>query len=439
VTTAPHADRTTRREAAGIVGGLFERHGRMVYGVCRAMLRDGHEAEDATQQVFLSAYQALLGGAHVREAGGWLATIARNECRARIADGMRRPLPVADEDLEGRPAERDEHVRRAHVEELRAALLELPERQREAVVLRYIYGLPYGEVATALGLSRPATEALLFRARRSMRLRLRPVVGAALVVPSVVRDELALALPGFGEGAYGGAAAAGLTGSLLFKLTATPLGLKAATAVVAVSTVGLAGALPAERVERAAGAQTAALGSTEEEAGGAPRVRLPGRDAGRETSAPETASVDRSGSKHGGGEAAGRTSGGGGDSGHGDEAPGDSGDPQTTSSGPGGMDDDGDAVPASEPASAPTADGPDTTDGGSSGGSEESGSSASGSSGDSGDDEIQAKSESTGGSLESGTSGESESSGSSESGESAGGSSGSGSGSSGSGSEEPND
>jgi RNA polymerase sigma factor (sigma-70 family) len=434
VTTAPHADRTTRREAAGIVGGLFERHGRMVYGVCRAMLRDGHEAEDATQQVFLSAYQALLGGAHVREAGGWLATIARNECRARIADGMRRPLPVADEDLEGRLAERDEHVRRAHVEELRAALVELPERQREAVVLRYIYGLRYGEVATALGLSRPATEALLFRARRSMRLRLRPVVGAALVVPSVVRDELALALPGFGEGAYGGAAAAGLTGSLLFKLTAAPLGLKAATAVVAVSTVGLAGALPAERVERAAGAQTAALGSTEEEAGGAPRVRLPGRDAGRETSAPETASVDRSGSKHGGGEAAGR-----GDSGHGDEAPGDSGDPQTTSSGPGGMDDDGDAVPASEPASAPTADGPDTTDGGSSGGSEESGSSASGSSGDSGDDEIQAKSESTGGSLESGTSGESESSGSSESGESAGGSSGSGSGSSGSGSEEPND
>jgi len=443
VTTAPHADRTTRREAAGIVGGLFERHGRMVYGVCRAMLRDGHEAEDATQQVFLSAHQALLGGAHVREPGAWLTTIARNECRARIADGMRRPLPVADEDLECRPAERDEHVRRAHVEELRAALLELPERQREAVVLRYIYGLRYGEVATALGLSRPATEALLFRARRSMRLRLRPVVGAALVVPSVVRDELALALPGFGEGAYGGAAAAGLTGSLLIKLAAAPLGLKAATAFVAVSTVGLVGALPAERVDSAGGAPTAALGGTEEESGGAAaRNGLPGRDAGRETSAPDTESVDRSGSKHGGGEAAGdRRSGSGSDSGPGDEPPVDFGGPQTSSSGPGGMDDDGDAVPASEPAPAPAADVPETTDGGSSGGSEGSGSGESGSTADSGDDEVQAKSESTGGSAESGTSGESESSGSgsgsSESGESAGSSSGSGSGSGGSGSEEP--
>ena len=438
MTTAPHADRMTRREAAGIVGGLFERHGRMVYGVCRAMLRDVHEAEDATQQVFLSAYQALLGGAHVREPGGWLATIARNECRARIADGMRRPLPVGDEDLEGQPAQRDEHARCSHVDALRSALAELPERQREAVVLRYLYGLRYGEVATALGLSRPATEALLFRARRSMRLRLRPVVGAALVVPSVVRDELALALPGFGDGAYGGAAAAGLAGSLLFKLTAGPLGLKAATAVVAVSTVGLVGALPAERVDRADGAQTAALGDIEDEAGGAPRNRPLGRDAGYVTSSPETASVDSGGSTHEGGEAEGDRRSGGSDSGRGDEGPEDSGGPQATSSGPGGTDDDGDAVPASEPAPAPTDDGPETADGGSSGGSDGSGSSESGSSGDSGNDEIQAESESSGSSSESGSSGESESSGSgsgsSESGESAGSSSGSGSGSSGSGS-----
>src|SRR5262245_56714618 len=200
VTTAPHADRESGREAAGIVGGLFERHGRMVYGVCRAMLRDVHEAEDATQQVFLSAYEALLGGASVRESGAWLAAIARNECRARIAAGMRHPLPLGDEDLDLLPAKGDERVRRSQVGELRAALRALPERQREAVVLRYVYGLRYGEVATALGRSRPATEALLFRARRAMRLRLRPVVGAALAVPSVVRDELANSLPGFGGG-----------------------------------------------------------------------------------------------------------------------------------------------------------------------------------------------------------------------------------------------
>src|SRR3990172_9048911 len=96
------------REAAARVGGLFERRGRMVYGVCRAMLRDVHEAEDATQQVFLSAHKALLGGARVRDSGGWLATIARNECRGRIAAGMRSPLPVSHQDLSAIPSTVDE-------------------------------------------------------------------------------------------------------------------------------------------------------------------------------------------------------------------------------------------------------------------------------------------------------------------------------------------
>lgn len=219
----------------------------MVYGVCRAMLRDVHEAEDATQQAFLSAYKALLGGADVRDPGGWLATIARNECRGRIAAGMKTPLPLADEDLEAIPSPTNEHGRRAQLQELRDALAELPERQREAIVLRYLYGLRYREVATALGISRPATEALLFRARRALQVRLRPVAGAALVVPLAVREELALAIPGFSAGASTSTAAVGAVGGVLAKLTAGPIGVKVATATVAVSTVGAVGAVESDR------------------------------------------------------------------------------------------------------------------------------------------------------------------------------------------------
>ena len=218
----------------------------MVYGVCRAMLRDVHEAEDASQQSFLSAYRALLGGARVRDSGAWLATIARNECRGRIAAGMRTPLPVAEEDLAGIAACGDETERRLQAEALRAALGELPDRQRDAVVLRYLYGLRYSEVATALGISRPATEALLFRARRAMRHSLRPVAGAVLAVPLAVRDELALAIPGFSTGPGTGAAAFGVTGGLLAKLTAGSVGAKVATAVVAVSAVGVVGAVESD-------------------------------------------------------------------------------------------------------------------------------------------------------------------------------------------------
>ncbi|HLE99401.1 MAG TPA: sigma-70 family RNA polymerase sigma factor [Gaiellaceae bacterium] len=211
------------------------------------MLRDVHEAEDAAQQAFLSAYKALLGGAQVRDSGGWLATIARNECRGRIAAGMRRPLPIADEDLDAIPSPADEQARRAQLLELRDALAELPERQREAIVLRYLYGLRYREVATALGISRPATEALLFRARRALQIRLRPVAGVALVVPLAVREELALAIPGFATGAGTSAAAFGAAGGVLAKLTAGPVGVKAATAAVAVSTVGAVGTVGSDR------------------------------------------------------------------------------------------------------------------------------------------------------------------------------------------------
>ena len=238
------------RNAAARVAKLFERHGRMVYGVCRAMLRDVHEAEDATQEVFLSAHRALLGGARVRDSGAWLATIARNECRGRIAAVMRTPLALADEDLDAIPASGDDVERRLQAHELRSALAELPERQREAVVLRYLYGLRYSEVAKALGLSRPATEALLFRARRTMRIQLRPVVGAVLAVPIAVREELALAIPGFAATAGSSGAAAGAAGGLLAKLTAGPVGAKAVTAAVAVSAVGTIGAVDSERAGR---------------------------------------------------------------------------------------------------------------------------------------------------------------------------------------------
>ena len=66
---------------------LYARHGRMVEGLCRGVLRHAAEAEDAAQQTFLSAHRALLGGAEPSEPAAWLATIARNECLARVREG----------------------------------------------------------------------------------------------------------------------------------------------------------------------------------------------------------------------------------------------------------------------------------------------------------------------------------------------------------------
>src|SRR2546428_7269518 len=93
---SPSGGRFDSGAAGVLVGRLFTEHSRMVLGLCRLLLRDPVEAEDATQEVFLSAHRAVLGGAVPRDSAAWLAAIARNECRARIRVRMRQPLELPE-------------------------------------------------------------------------------------------------------------------------------------------------------------------------------------------------------------------------------------------------------------------------------------------------------------------------------------------------------
>jgi RNA polymerase sigma-70 factor (ECF subfamily) len=209
----------------------------MVYGICRMLLRDPNEAEDATQQVYLSAYRNLLTGTEVRDPAAWLGTIARNACRRRATVRMREPLALVDDDPgQVSPSVEETALGREEAAALYAELAVLPEKQREAVVLRDIYGLRYDEVATALGTSRPAVEALLFRARRRLQRRLRPgLVAGVLVVPLAVQESIAYAVPGFASTAATPAAAAAVGIPLIAKLAAAgaAVGIAGSAGVVA--------------------------------------------------------------------------------------------------------------------------------------------------------------------------------------------------------------
>jgi RNA polymerase sigma-70 factor (ECF subfamily) len=147
-----------------------------VSGLCQALLRNRAEAEDAAQQTFLSAHRALLNGSEPREPAAWLATIARNECWARIRTRMREPLPV--EGLETVATTNDplaEAIRSADLAALWHAIEALPRQQRDALLLREFGGLTYDELASALSVSGSAVESLLFRARHRLRGKLRAV------------------------------------------------------------------------------------------------------------------------------------------------------------------------------------------------------------------------------------------------------------------------
>jgi RNA polymerase sigma factor (sigma-70 family) len=311
----PEVDAVGRRTAL-----LFDRHGRTVLALCRTLLRDPHEAEDAAQQTYLSAYRSLLAGTEPRDARAWLATIARNECRSRIR--RRRavtqvPVDDATATESWAPELSDVAQERADVAELRAAIADLPERQREAVVLRDFYGLSYEEVGAALSASPPAVESLLQRGRKRIQTRVRSgrVASGALTLPDGLRDELARLIPGFGTTMAPEAAAAGAGGAALFKLLSVPAAAKitAATGVVAVGIgVGVATKHPRPRDESTRPPPAKLADETPRRAVAAARApveeraqeRRPADDSGRADDsggrvAPVAAPQDRSGPNRG--------------------------------------------------------------------------------------------------------------------------------------------
>jgi RNA polymerase sigma factor (sigma-70 family) len=166
----------------------------MVFGLCRLLLRDPVEAEDATQQVFLAAHRSVTGGSPPRDPVPWLAAIARNECRARSRSRRRAAseLPLRAESL---PDPVAAAARTADLDALWRALADLPRRQRKAFLLRELGGLSYRELGVALGVTQPAVESLLFRARKRLRDAL--TAASAAAVPTPMRDQLARLLPTF--------------------------------------------------------------------------------------------------------------------------------------------------------------------------------------------------------------------------------------------------
>ncbi len=251
--TPPAAARallSPRRASAIRVAALFDQHASMVLGLCRLLLRDHHEAEDAAQQTFVSAYRSLLRGTEPREDGAWLAAIARNECRARIRTRLAAPVALDGEltDRLADPADvADVAARRAELAEITRTLAGLPLRQREAVALRDFLGLSYEEVASTLAVSVPVVESLLFRARRRLRDSVRTVpryAAGAAAVPLALRAAVARDVPDFDSVRASAGLVAGATaalGAAVAKVVSLPFAAKTVTATaVAVVAAGTA-------------------------------------------------------------------------------------------------------------------------------------------------------------------------------------------------------
>jgi RNA polymerase sigma-70 factor (ECF subfamily) len=155
--------------------GFYREHVAEVYQYALAVLGNSADAEDVTQQTFLNAYRAFQRGERPEKAHNWLIKIAHNVCRMRWRQSGRRPQEVPLERA-GEPAAPDDE--RPSLDVLLSALAKLPFNQRAAIVMREVEDRSYAEIAEVLGVSVPAVEALLFRARGNLRERRKALAGA---------------------------------------------------------------------------------------------------------------------------------------------------------------------------------------------------------------------------------------------------------------------
>src|SRR3954468_13413953 len=209
---------------------LYRRYVKDVYHYSLALLRNPADAEDVTQTTFLNAYRAYQRGEEIRKPHNWLIKIAHNVARSRYARTGRRVKEVPLEDHVEQLAMPDEE--KPNVVGVLHALGRLPFNQRAALVMRELEGRSYTEISDTLGVSVAAVETLIFRARRSLRVRtasLRSIL--AVPVPSSLTHLF--------DG--GGAAAGGIGASMLLKTAialivgsiATGLGVEKATRAIA--------------------------------------------------------------------------------------------------------------------------------------------------------------------------------------------------------------
>lgn len=144
-------------------GELVRRHQLVVFKLVRRSARSSEEAKDLTQRAFLQAFSAaqrtlprLLASQAEVPFRAWLLRIAINlgKNQARDTGRWRRaPVELVERTIDPRPSS-EEALERAEVESLtRAAVLELPRRQREVFTLRIDAGLPFAEIARTLGIS----------------------------------------------------------------------------------------------------------------------------------------------------------------------------------------------------------------------------------------------------------------------------------------------
>ncbi len=164
-------ERLTRRAVSGderAFAAIFDRYHQSLYRFCLAIVGNPEDAQDALQNTMMKVLRALPGEERRIELKPWLYRIAHNES----IDLLRRRRESRELDVEqiapGYGLAEDAATRE-RLRSLLADLKELPDRQREVLVMRELGGLDFEEIGTALDTSGAVARQTLYEARQSLR------------------------------------------------------------------------------------------------------------------------------------------------------------------------------------------------------------------------------------------------------------------------------
>lgn len=161
---------------------LVRRYQARIVGLARNYTRNGADAEDLAQDVFVRVYRSLVQFRGESQFRTWLYRIALNVARSHHARRGRQQAVWGDSgadreqpyDPPGAGASiEDTLVRR---EAIAQALADLPDDLREAVVLRDVHGFDYRDIAEATGAPMGTVESRIFRGRQRLRAALGPLL-----------------------------------------------------------------------------------------------------------------------------------------------------------------------------------------------------------------------------------------------------------------------
>lgn len=167
---------------------LVIKYQRKILRLLSRMIRDPADLEDVAQEAFIKAYRALPQFRGESAFYTWLYRIAINTARNWLSSIGKRPsAPNAIESEDGETFNETDSLSdistpesmvasREIAETVNAAIEELPEELRTAIVLREIEGMSYEDIAQTMGCPIGTVRSRIFRAREAIAQRLRPIL-----------------------------------------------------------------------------------------------------------------------------------------------------------------------------------------------------------------------------------------------------------------------